>query len=157
MAFATIHRSEINERTNTEQHQSLSQRSERQRQPQVARSQSIKILRNNTNSTGSHYSYETEESSRKAWEEDISQLEEQYESATLQMYYRITEYRMRKSFPYSDANNNGSAAPSPSNHCARSLPSNITMYNKANDTEDSSATSTTYISEENGAIFEMDL
>jgi hypothetical protein len=156
MAFATIHRNEINERTNTEQHQSLSQRSERQRQPQVARSQSIKILRNDSNSIG-HCSYATDEFSRKAWEEDISQLEEQYESATLQMYYRITEYRMRKSFPYSDANNHGSAAPAPSDRFALSLPSNITMNDKANDTEDSSATSTTYISEENGAIFEMDL
>jgi hypothetical protein len=154
MAFATIQRSEINERANTMQ-QSLSQGSERQRQHQVARSQSIKILRNNSNSF--QCNSETDESSRKAWEEDISQLEEQYESATLQMYYRITEYRMRKSFPYSNATDNGSAPPVPSNHFGLSLPSSITMNNKANDTEDSSATSATYISEENGAIFEMDL
>jgi hypothetical protein len=154
MALASIHRSNIIERTTMDQ--SLSQTSERRRQPPVARSQSIKILRNNANSI-SHSTYATDESSRKAWEEDISLLEEQYESATLQMYYRITEYRMRNSFFYSNATNAESTTPNSNKHFGIPFPSSVTMHNNANDAEDSPATNATYISEENGAIFEMDL
>ena len=155
MALASIRRSSIVERTNMDQ--PLSQSSERRRQPQVARSQSIKILRNNSNSY-SHFNCETDESARKAWEEDISQLEEQYESATIQMYYRITEYRMRNSFYYSNATSTESTTPIPTpRNVGIPFPSSVTIPDHAYDVQDSSATNATYISEENGAIFEMDL
>lgn len=135
--------------------QSRSRNSVRQRQPPVARSQSIKILRNSSNSH--HRGFGTDESARKAWEEDVSQLEQQYESATLQMYCRITDYRMKNSFYYTNATTTGNTIPSPNTNNGLPLPSTITMHNNANDAEDSTDASTTYISEENGAIFEMDL
>lgn len=135
--------------------QSLSHSNGRQRQPPVARSQSIKILRNSSNSH--HRGFASDESARKAWEEDVSQLEQQYESATLQMYCRITDYRMKNSFYYTNATTTGNTIPPPNTVHGLPLPSTLTMHNNANDTEESSSTSATYISEENGAIFEMDL
>ena len=153
MALGTIHRRNIVDRTTM--NQSLSQASEHRRQLPVARSQSIKILRNKNSC--SHCQYETDESSRKAWEEDMSVLEDQYKSATMQMYYRITEHRMRNSMVYSNATYTESATSKSNHHDGIAFPSRISMHSNANDTVDTSTDNATYISEENGAIFEMDL
>ena len=154
MALVSIQRSSIDE--STTMNQSPSQAYERRRQSPVARSQSIKILRKNASSYSHHN--ETDEPSSKAWEEDKTLLEEQYESATLQMYYRITEYRMRNSGLYSNATSAESATETSNKRDGIPFPStSFTMHINANDGEDSSAINATYISEESGAIFEMDL
>jgi hypothetical protein len=134
--------------------QSLLQSSQTHRHQPVTRSQSIKIPRYDANVYG-HPNNLIDESTMRVWEEDASQLEEQYKSATLRMYYRITDYRIRNSSLYT---NDDSVTNTPSSYQLPIFPElSDTAAIQRNNEQEATANNATYISEENGAIFEMDL
>jgi hypothetical protein len=151
MALVSISRRDNTNRPIIDQSASSS-RPNQQRQPLTrTRSQSIKIPQYGSKTYG-HPSNFFDESTMKVWEDDATILEEQYESATLRMYYRITDYRQRNPSLYI-TDDSVTSTQSPTQF--PELPMSIAI--QSNNELQVNANNTTYISEENGAIFEMDL
>jgi hypothetical protein len=84
---------------------------------------------------------------------DSIQLQEHYNSATLRMYYRITDYRNRNALHASNGHSNNVGATNP--------PLTGAAYshhvNLVTPVDDEESATTSYPSEESDAIFEMDL
>lgn len=166
MALGPIERRTIISNTNSNHNMnrpSVSQQSngtERQGSKSlVTRSQSIKIPQHNEND---YYSQPNDESMMKTWEQDITQLEEYHKAATMQMYHRIMDYRARTMF-YNLIDDTATSTPN-TKHDERELPIFPNLPNNANKqrnndyhNEDLATEHDTYMSEEDGAIFDLDL
>jgi Ni/Co efflux regulator RcnB len=147
MALPTIQRRHVGNTNNMDQ--STSNNGQQRR----IRSQTIKIPKQTTREYG-HYTTNADEMSIRAWEEDVAQLEDMYKSATMQMYYRITDYRLRSASVFPDVTSSPTTQ-SLNHQRALPLPTDLAVYN--DESEDATAVNATYNPEENGAIFEMDL
>jgi hypothetical protein len=81
---------------------------------------------------------------------DTAQLQEHYNSATMRMYYRITDYRNRNALPASNGHNNRATTNPPvSTYSAHA--------NRVTPVDEEELAMTSYPLEESDAIFEMDL
>jgi hypothetical protein len=145
MALGALQRPRDNVRNNQQhqQHRLPSPPTHNHRLHSMQRSQSIKIC-----DARSHLH---DESTMQNWDEDVSQMEEQYDYATLRMYYRITDYRSRSPL-YAARNEEQDSIPDSSG-----LPLPAHSNTESQDGNEQENDTTAFLPDESDAIFEMDL